>query len=347
MPAPVISINYEVMEKVASGFADQQKRVQAISRDLIHHVDELRRGGWVAEGANLFYRTMDADIFRSLQHLSTALGHTQTAAQAIIQVFRQAEEEASGALRGEGGSLGGLPLGAGAVAGGQSGAASVPKSITSQPWYSLNNDKDGGWNGAPPGVAKAIVVNGIQTDIDGLRGLMDGASKEFGDIPVLGIYNATASKGFLGGIVDAGQTLADKIQAEFGIRPAPDNKAVNSLIEAIKATNGEIPIVAHSQGGAITAAALRKLADDGYDLSNVRVTAMGSAEFQFPKEVHVEHRIHSNDIVPMLVGGQAVNYFFDPLTLKKFEVTGQIKYFDKKTDDFLEPHYAENYFNNF
>ncbi len=347
MPAPVISINYEVMEKVANGFADQQKRVQAISRDLIHHVDELRRGGWVAASANKFYRTMDGDVFRSLQHLSAALGHSQAATEAIINVFRQSDEEASGVLRGEGVGGVGSAVAGGVAAGGQSAGASTPKSITEQPWYSLNNSKDGGWNGAPPGVAKAIVVNGIQNDVGDLRNLMQGASKEFGDIPVLGIYNETEGKTNWGKFVDGLQTLEDKIQAEFGLRPAPDNKAVNSLIEAIKATHGETPIVAHSQGGAITAAALRKLSDEGYDLSRVHVTTMGSAEFQFPKGVQVEHRIHANDIVPMLVGGQAVNYFFDPLTLKKHIVTGQLKIFNNTTDDFLEPHGADNYFKNF
>jgi uncharacterized protein YukE len=334
------------MEKVANGFADQQKQVQAISRDLIHHVDQLRRGGWVASSANQFYSKMDQDIFRSLQRLSAALGHSQIATQAIINLFRQSDEEASGVLRGEGGNGVGPAADGGSNVGMQAvGRSSISKSITEQSWYTLNNNQDGGWNGAPPGVAKAIVVNGIQNDVGDLRGLMQGASKEFGDIPVLGIYNATASKGLLGGIQDAGQTLADKIQAEFGIRPAPDNIAVNSLVEAIKATHGETPIVAHSQGGAITAAALRKLSDDGYDLSHVKVTTLGSAEFQFPKEVQVEHRVHANDVVPMLVGGRLDYYTFNPLTLGKQIITGEIKIFP--TFNPLEAHSADNYFKNF
>lgn len=351
MASGVVSVNYEALQKVAQGFGEQQRQVQRINRNVTESVEVLKRGGWVADAANQFYRTMDQDVLRSMQRLNTALGHSQAATLDIIRVFRQAEEEASGVMRGEGGTAGtgGTGVGIGGTSG-QFGDGSVaPQPITNQPWYTLNSDADGGWNGAPPGVAQAIVVNGIQNDQSGLQGLMQGASKEFGGIPVMGIYNATAGKSLVGMWDDAKQTFFDKFQAQLGFRPGPDNKAVNSLVEAIKATNGQTPIVAHSQGGAITAAALRKLSDEGFDLSHLKVTTMGSAEFHFPPGPQYEHRVHADDVVPMLVGGKMEYYYFNPLSLAKHLLTGEVKIAPVSgVKTFLDDtHSAESYFNDF
>lgn len=342
MASGVVSVNYEALQKVAQGFGEQQKQIQRINRSVSDVVDQLRRGGWVAESANQFYRKMDQDVLRSLQRLNTALGHSQAATLEILRLFQQAEEEAANAARSENGSGGG---GAGGV-NGQVGDGSVtPRPFTNQPWYQLNSDRDGGWNGAPPGVAQAIVVNGIQNDQHDLQGLMQSASKEFGGIPVLGIYNATGGKNAWGMTRDLGQSIADKFQAQVGFRPAPDNAAVNSLVAAIKATHGETPIVAHSQGGAITAAALKQLSNEGFDLSHLKVTTMGSAEFHFPPGPQYEHRVHANDLVPMLAGGRMEYYYFNPLTLAKHLVTGEVKIFP--TFNPLEAHSADNYFKDF
>ena len=349
MASPIISVNYDSLQKVAEGFANQQREVQRINRDLTQVVDVLRRGGWVATAANQFYRTIEKDVFVRLQHLNTALGHAEAATREIITVFQHAEQEASGVLNGGGGNGGGRGAVGGASAGGAAGVGggSAPKAITEQSWFALNSDRDGGWNGAPPGVAKAIVVNGIQNDVGDLQNLMQGASKELGGVPVLGIYNATGGKGALsmGMVRDLGQSLADKFQAQVGFRPGPDNAAVNSLIEAIKATNGRTEIVAHSQGGAITAAALRTLSDQGFDLTHLKVITMGSAEFHFPDGPQYEHRVHANDLVPMIAGGRLEYYAFDPISLAKDVITGHVKIFP--TLNPLTAHGADNYFKDF
>ncbi len=348
MASDIISANYEALRQVARQFSDQQKRVQQLQRGLVDTVDRLRRGGWIADSATLFYREMDQQVFISILHLMNALAHSQAATLEIITILQRAEAEASGALRGEAGT------GGGATGGGQgiSGAiGSLPNAFNQQSWFTLNDDRDGGWNGARPEVAGAIVVNGIQNDVNDLRDLMQGASDELGGVPVLGVFNATGGKDTMGFVRDLGQSIADKFQVKYGFRPAPDNAAVSSLVEAIKATNGQTPIIAHSQGGAITAAALHQLTREGYDLSNMKVITMGSAEFNFPTGPNApqyEHRVHVNDVVPMLAGGRLDYYSFDPLTLKKHILTGEIKLNpDFKITDPLAPHSAANYFKNF
>lgn len=194
---------------------------------------------------------------------------------------------------------------------------------------------DGAWYGDGPSAAKAIVVNGISGTADGARGLASATATEFGHVPVMGVFNT--SQGFL---PDVFQAIDDKSQALTGVRllnlyhrhydmlsllagsggtfplqvlgrliNPPANPAVQSLINAIQVTGNQATVVAHSQGGAITAAALRVMAGDPqYNLAGLRVMTLGSASFDFPlsdahgNSITYEHRIHTNDIVPRVFG---------------------------------------------
>ncbi len=314
MAAPVVSANYQELQKIAQQFATQQKQIQGLTQSLVNTVDQLRQGGWVADAANRYYRNMDQSIFPSLRRLSTALGHSQDAVLEIARIFRQAEEEACAGLRGEG-SIGWNPIGTE-----ENGNSDQTSGETQKP-------KDGDWIGDPY-TAKAIVVNGIQNDAGDLGKMMEGVSGAFGGAPVMGVYNATEGKfdlfnpfSYMGIVRDVGQAVADKFEAHIGFRIGPENPAVKSLADAIIASDGHAPIIAHSQGGAITAAALTELSHRGFDLNKLTVVTMGTAEISFPDGPHYTHYVHAYDMVPAL--GEI--YHFDPVTLTKVVLKGEVK----------------------
>jgi WXG100 family type VII secretion target len=323
MTTNVVSANYQELDKIAQQFAAQQQKIQQLTSSLMTTVDQLRQGGWVADSATVYYRRMDQQIFPSLRRLSAALGHSQAATLQIEGIFRQAEEEASARLRGEG-----------AVA---AGGLSTSQ-INPTQGFDISNRKpapneDGGWNGANPADAKAIVVNGMKTDYTGHLNMIKDVRAVLGDVPVMGVYNESAGPNTMSGkAIDIGQSILDKFQAEAGFRIGPENPAVSSLAEAILANDGKAPIIAYSQGGAITAAALQELSHTNFDLSKLTVITMGSAEFKFPPGVKVISLVNDRDPVPLLGGGQIqymlnqapINYVFDPISLEKHDMGGYL-----------------------
>jgi WXG100 family type VII secretion target len=320
--ANVISANYQELEKIAQQFVTQQQQVQRLTSALTTTIDQLRQGGWVAESATVYYRHMDQHVFPSLRRLSAALGHSQVALLKIESIFRQAEEEACASLRGDGAAAGGFSA----------------SQINPTQGFDISNRKpapneDGGWNGANPAEAKAIVVNGIQTDYTGHLNMINKVSDVLGGVPVMGVYNESAGFHTSGGIVaDVVQSVLDKFEVHFGFRLGPENPAVTSLAEAIVANDGRGPIIAHSQGGAITAAAIEELSHTNFDLSKLTVITMGSAEFKFPPQVKVISLVNDRDPVPLFGGGQIqymlnqapINYVFDPISLEKHDLGGYL-----------------------
>ncbi|MBZ0307121.1 MAG: hypothetical protein K8I82_13710, partial [Anaerolineae bacterium] len=220
--------------------------------------------------------------------------------------------------------------------------------------------------------AKQIAVNGIRTypgsnDGDGLDKLRGdvAAAMGIGKDEVLGVYNATEGTDIWGSLQDAGQGIADKIQAHSadrfqalfgrtsfgGIRIGPENPAVASLVDAIRQSDANT-VVAYSQGGPITAVALWQLYNQGYDLSYLNVITIGSAEFDFPPGPHYEHHVHLNDLIgPMILGTEGLlqYFFYNPVTLTKQLITGEVK-FDSSFYLSIDPsviHSSEGYFRDF
>ncbi len=325
MAAGVVSANYQELEKIAQQFTSQQQQVQRLTQSLMATVDPLRRGGWVADAANQYYRSMDQDIFPSLKRLNIALGHSGDAVREIAHIFRQAEEDACAGLRADGAAVGWGAVSSEQIPNDTQFGGGAPKTI-----------EDGDWVGVPPSAAKAIVVNGIQSNPDDLKGLMKSVSGALGGVDVMGVYNASAGSSkyleqytwpsFQGFVRDLGEAIVDKFQAHEAFRPGPENPAVQSLIKAIIESDGKAPIFAHSQGGAITAAALKELSMTDFDMTKLTVITMGTAEIDLPWGPHYTQYVHLNDVVP--VGSTILNapyYRFNPLTLAQTALIGNIR----------------------
>jgi uncharacterized protein YukE len=332
-----LKIVFSETEAAGRGFNQDAGWMSDTTQRLRNATDRLYGSGLRGSFVNTLDVRLD-DFFRTLRYLCDEVNEMGDDLRAVADMAQQVDHRA--ALRF---NARGNPINAPFTDG--------SSTVASSPWYVLRDTSDGGWNGAHPTQAKAIVVNGIQNMHDDMHGLMQSTSKELGGVPVLGIYNATGGKNRGGIVSDVAQAISDKFQVFTGVRIGPDNPAVVSLMGAVQATNDSIPIFAHSQGGAITAAAMWELHRKGVDLSHVRIITMGSAEFHFPPEVNVEHWVHLNDPVPMVAGARldrfvpsAANFAWHPLTLTKGVITGNVK---MKTSPTPNPHSAEGYFQSF
>lgn len=104
-PPNLISADYPTLEAVASTFDEEHDRVQRVQESVSRHVNGLKNGGWISDAADSFYREMDDDLLPSLARLMSALGAAGDTTRRIIQIMREAEQEAAAAMKGtEGGA---------------------------------------------------------------------------------------------------------------------------------------------------------------------------------------------------------------------------------------------------
>ncbi len=146
--------------------------------------------------------------------------------------------------------------------------------------------------------ADVIFVNGILTDAPGHKDGLIRVSNVFSGLDVIGIYNATE-----GWLPDIAQALADLRQGLGLERSRVTNPAVDTLLTYLLLYDHEVTIVAHSQGAAITSAALREFTiryPDRLDrLSRVNVITLGGFAASFPEGPQYLHVVFSSDPVPV------------------------------------------------
>jgi len=146
--------------------------------------------------------------------------------------------------------------------------------------------------------AEVIFVNGIDTEATEHKDGLIRVSNVFPDLDVIGIYNATDGR-----IPDIGQGLDDLRQALGVTRIGPINPAVEKLLSYLLLYDHEVTIVAHSQGAAITSAALMQFAmnyrERAERLHRVNVITLGGFAVSFPEGPQYLHMVFSSDPVPL------------------------------------------------
>lgn len=129
MPAPRIRAGYDSLKQMARLLAREsdtsKKTVQRIKRQT----GTLQGGEWVGAGATKFYREMDGEVMPSLTRLVRALDLASRTTLKILQIMKQAEDEAARVLRGDGsgGAAGGGSAAGGAAGAGGGDGAEVPQ----------------------------------------------------------------------------------------------------------------------------------------------------------------------------------------------------------------------------
>lgn len=153
--------------------------------------------------------------------------------------------------------------------------------------------------------AEVIFINGILNSADDHQAGLEMVSRVFTGFDVIGIYNATDFNPLTYGDqgVDTAQATADLIQGLGFERPRATNPAVDTLLTYLLLYDHEVTIVAHSQGAAITSAALRTFSiryPERLDrLSRVNVITLGGFAISFPEGPRYWHVVFTSDPVPV------------------------------------------------
>lgn len=154
--------------------------------------------------------------------------------------------------------------------------------------------------------AEVIFVNGILTDAQEHEDRLKLVSAAFPGLDVIGVYNATDFNPLTYGDqgADTAQATADLIQGLGFERSRATNPAVDTLLTYLLLYDHEVTIVAHSQGAAITSAALRTFSiryPERLDrLSRVNVITLGGFAISFPEGPGYWHVTFTSDPVPVL-----------------------------------------------
>lgn len=99
MPTADIRADYQVLEEIATTFGNESERVQRVYSQLDTTINKLKKGGWVSDAADTFYREMDEVILRSMQRLADALAQAAEVTLEIETTFKAAEEVAAANLQ--------------------------------------------------------------------------------------------------------------------------------------------------------------------------------------------------------------------------------------------------------
>jgi WXG100 family type VII secretion target len=92
-------INYEQMQAIVKKFLGEQEEIERLLKDTKGRVDTLHNGGWIGRGSDQFYQEMESLLLPAVQRLANALAMAGQHANEIMDIYRQAEEEAEGSFK--------------------------------------------------------------------------------------------------------------------------------------------------------------------------------------------------------------------------------------------------------
>ena len=94
-----IRADYDQLDQVASQFANQSQAIQQMSQNIRSSMDPLEGGGWIGRGSDAFFAEMQSEIIPANERLEQALDEASRVTRQIVQIVKQAEDEASSPFR--------------------------------------------------------------------------------------------------------------------------------------------------------------------------------------------------------------------------------------------------------
>jgi len=94
-----IRADYDQLEEVASRFANQSQVIQQMLQKVRSSMGKLEDGGWIGRGSDAFFQEMQGEVLPASLRLQEVLEEASQVARNIIQIVRQAEDEASSPFR--------------------------------------------------------------------------------------------------------------------------------------------------------------------------------------------------------------------------------------------------------
>jgi WXG100 family type VII secretion target len=94
-----IRADYDQLEEVASRFANQSHVIQQMLQKVRSSMSKLEDGGWIGRGSDAFFQEMQSEVLPASLRLQEVLDEASQVARNIVQIVRQAEDEASSPFR--------------------------------------------------------------------------------------------------------------------------------------------------------------------------------------------------------------------------------------------------------
>lgn len=94
-----IRADYDRLEQVAAKFGSESQAIQQMLQNVKGSMDPLENGGWVGRGSEAFFSEMNSEVLPASERLRQALDEANSVTKRIIQVVKQAEDEASSPFR--------------------------------------------------------------------------------------------------------------------------------------------------------------------------------------------------------------------------------------------------------
>ena len=98
MANDIIQIDYESMEVISDRFLDQADLIEQMVQMLRTPYAELHDGGWAGQAADAFFNEYESELMPVIERLSQALSDGSEVTRQIIELLRDAEEEAANQL---------------------------------------------------------------------------------------------------------------------------------------------------------------------------------------------------------------------------------------------------------
>jgi WXG100 family type VII secretion target len=89
-----IQIKYLAMRGIAHDFEDAVGKMKKLLTDVEKSYQPLKGGGWQADSADDFYKSMDTEVFPALDRLNKSLAKAVETCEAIATTYQKAEESA-------------------------------------------------------------------------------------------------------------------------------------------------------------------------------------------------------------------------------------------------------------
>lgn len=90
-----IRADYEQLNQVANRLVQQAQTIQQMTQRVKASLAQLEQGGWIGRGANAFFDEMNGELLPACQRLYDVLSDSSQTTKEIVQIMRQAEEDAA------------------------------------------------------------------------------------------------------------------------------------------------------------------------------------------------------------------------------------------------------------
>jgi WXG100 family type VII secretion target len=91
--AKKIQLNRDNGPKLAQGFDDGSAKSEAVHKNLLEQVNQLKGGDWKGPNAEKFYQIMEQTLFPANKRLTKALDEAGDTMRQVTKMINDADEE--------------------------------------------------------------------------------------------------------------------------------------------------------------------------------------------------------------------------------------------------------------